>query len=140
MHVLYQQFKIEYRTYDNTSEVYVLFTSGSTGKPKGCSVNYGNLVYILSGLQKICPVSDTSVYMFSTPYNFDVSTSEIYGWINGGKILAIDLTLVENLKNFPQYVRMYHVSHYATSPSVFLNMLNNYSNQELESIASELNM
>ena len=41
--------KIEYRTYDNTSEVYVLFTSGSTGKPKGCSVNYGNLVYILSG-------------------------------------------------------------------------------------------
>lgn len=33
---------------------------------------------------------------------------------------------------------MYHVSHYATSPSVFLNMLNNYSNQELESIASEL--
>ena len=130
--------KIEYRTYDNTSEVYVLFTSGSTGKPKGCSVNYGNLVYILSGLQKICPVSDTSVYMFSTPYNFDVSTSEIYGWINGGKILAIDLTLVENLKNFPQYVRMYHVSHYATSPSVFLNMLNNYSNQELESIASEL--
>lgn len=111
--------EIDYESYNCDDEVYVLFTSGSTGVPKGCSVTYGNLEYIISGLQKICPVSDDSVYLFSTPYHFDVSTSEIYSWLAGGKIFVLDLMAMENLKQFPQYVHNYHVSHFASSPSGF---------------------
>lgn len=63
---------------------YLMYTSGSTGKPKGVRVTHSNLEYILNNMQKYYPVSRDDKYILSTPFTFDVSVVEIFGWIYGG--------------------------------------------------------
>lgn len=68
---------------------YILYTSGSTGKPKGVMISHRNVVNILMSLQEIYPLKQTDTYLFKTPYTFDVSVSEIFGWFMGGGSLLI---------------------------------------------------
>ncbi|MGP1508186.1 MAG: non-ribosomal peptide synthetase [Sphaerochaeta sp.] len=115
-----------------SDEVYVLYTSGSTGEPKGCSVSYKNLLYILNNMQKICPADDSSTYVFSTPFFFDVSITEIFGWLFGAKILSIDLTDFATYKKLPDILFENKISHFAASPSSFLHMLSFFSSEDLD--------
>lgn len=120
---------------DPEKEVYVLHTSGSTGKPKGVKVVRKNLNYILENLQKLFPVDKKSVYLFSTPYTFDVSISEILGWIiGGGSVCCLDLNRIEVYRNFPFFVRKYGLTHMAASPSAFNTLLETMDTQDLRLI------
>ncbi|MGQ7138869.1 non-ribosomal peptide synthetase [Bacillus cereus group sp. Bce030] len=114
-------------------EVYVLHTSGSTGKPKGVKVIRKNLNYILENLQNLFPVNKESVYLFSTPYTFDVSISEILGWIiGGGSVYCLDLSSLEVYRKFPSLINKYGVTHMAASPSAFNTILDSMDMNDLQ--------
>jgi iturin family lipopeptide synthetase B len=68
---------------------YVIYTSGSTGKPKGVMVEHRSVVNILSALQAHYPFGASDVYLLKTPYVFDVSVAELFGWFMGGGRLSI---------------------------------------------------
>lgn len=68
--------------------LYVIFTSGSTGTPKGVMVSNRSAV---NRIQWMCRkyFSPETVVMLKTPYTFDVSVWEIFGFALGGFTLYI---------------------------------------------------
>ena len=68
---------------------YILYTSGSTGRPKGVVVEHRSVVNLLTALSRAYPLSPTDGYLLKTTFLFDVSVSELFGWIMGGSRLII---------------------------------------------------
>ncbi len=68
---------------------YIIYTSGSTGKPKGVMIEHRSVLNTLYSLFEEYPFSRGDTYLFKTPYVFDVSVSEIFGWFLGGGRLAV---------------------------------------------------
>ncbi|MHA6534790.1 non-ribosomal peptide synthetase, partial [Paenibacillus sp. BAC0078] len=63
---------------------YVIYTSGSTGQPKGVMVEHGGLTNIMVALHRKYPCGEEESYLLKTGYTFDVSLTELFGWIPGG--------------------------------------------------------
>lgn len=59
--------------------LYVIFTSGSTGKPKGVMISNKSAI---NRIQWMCNkyFDESSIIMLKTPYTFDVSVWEIFGF------------------------------------------------------------
>jgi len=68
---------------------YTIYTSGSTGHPKGVAVTQGNLLNTLWALQDQYPMTEGDAFLLKTSYAFDVSLSELLGWILGEGHLVI---------------------------------------------------
>lgn len=69
------------------SLAYVLFTSGSTGVPKGVMVEHHSVVNLISYIQDRYPLQQGDVVMLKSPYTFDGSIWELFGWLlMGGKL------------------------------------------------------
>ena len=112
---------------------YVIYTSGSTGTPKGVKVTHDNLMYLLNNLQKYYPIDKNDKYLLGTPYVFDVSVSEIFGWILGNASLVISsLETKESFTNISDLIDSYNITHIALSPAVMNLILNILTNKELE--------
>jgi len=60
---------------------YILFTSGSTGRPKGVMVEHHSLFNLVSFIQKEYPLGPGDTVLFKSPYTFDGSVWELFGWI-----------------------------------------------------------
>lgn len=133
-----QEGSFDYFRFNNKDEVYVLFTSGSTGKPKGCSISYRNLCYIMRNMLKIGAWNSSSRICFSTPYTFDVSTTEIYGFVYGAGIYVCNTAKTDLFKRFPYIVFDNKITHLALSPSSLKNMFNAYTNEQLDLMGEAL--
>lgn len=117
---------------DNETQdiVYIMHTSGSTGKPKGVKVTVNNLNYITENVQRITPCDEDSTLLFMTPYTFDVSITEICGWVyNGGAVVCRDLNSNTWFDDIREVLYKYNITHIAACPSVFSTMMNIYSNE-----------
>ena len=66
----------------------VIYTSGSTGRPKGVVVSHGAVLNTLSFLGGRFPAPDTTL-LLKTSFTFDVSVSELFGWLVGTGRLAV---------------------------------------------------
>ncbi|PGT80727.1 non-ribosomal peptide synthetase, partial [Bacillus thuringiensis] len=62
---------------------YVIYTSGSTGKPKGVMIEHRSVLNTLFGLQRKFPITEEDAYLLKTPFIFDVSVAELFGWMLG---------------------------------------------------------
>ena len=58
--------------------MYVIYTSGSTGSPKGVMIEHRSITNRILWAQKQYPMSHDDVFLFKTPYTFDVSLPEIF--------------------------------------------------------------
>lgn len=83
-----EEFVFESRTQPNNL-AYVLFTSGSTGKPKGVMVEHHSVVNLIRSVQYDYPLSQGDVVLLKSPYTFDGSVWELYGWMEQGSTLYV---------------------------------------------------
>lgn len=118
--------KVDYDNYMDNHIAYILYTSGTTGKPKGCLLEDQSLMQKLVTLNHTFPFTETDNYLFSTNYSFDVSITEIFGWVfGGGTITLYDSTIPPT--ELPKYIFEKEVTHLAFSPS-FIKLF--FKNQE----------
>ena len=74
-------------TVDNL--MYIIYTSGTTGKPKGVMVPYKGVMNRLNWMIDKYHISSEDTILFKTPFTFDVSVWEIFGFamIGGQAVL-----------------------------------------------------
>ena len=71
------------------SMAYMIYTSGSTGAPKGVMVSHKSAVNLVYAMQYLYPADQSGALLQKTTITFDVSVSELFGWIPGGSKLVL---------------------------------------------------
>lgn len=66
---------------------YIIYTSGSTGEPKGVMIEHKSVINRIFWVQDVHPLNENDVVMQKTPYIFDVSVWELFGWYLKGSRL-----------------------------------------------------
>lgn len=66
---------------------YIIYTSGSTGEPKGVMIEHKSVINRLLWMQEKYPLTESDIVMQKTPYTFDVSVWELFGWYLNGSVL-----------------------------------------------------
>ena len=74
----------------DTDPLYTLFTSGSTGVPKGVTITHRGVIDLVEAFQKEFSFDKDCVFGNQAPFDFDVSTKDIYlSLMIGGKMQII---------------------------------------------------
>lgn len=100
--------------------VYILSTSGSTGIPKKVFLTESNLKWILTRLYSLINVNETTKFLFSTPYSFDVSLTELLSPVIAGAELVCLPTSPSNsesIRLIPKLINQKQITHLSLSPS-----------------------
>ncbi|MCK4258177.1 MAG: amino acid adenylation domain-containing protein, partial [Halanaerobiales bacterium] len=109
-----------------TDLAYIIYTSGSTGKPKGVMIEHRSVVNLLTALNRKYTPTENDTYLLKTAYTFDVSLSEIFGWILGnGKLVILKKDGEKDPTQICRTIDRYGVTHINFVPSmlnVFLKM------------------
>lgn len=104
---------------------YVIYTSGSTGKPKGVPVTHQNVLNSLHHLEEAFPLKKNDIYILKTNHVFDISLTEIFGWLLGEGALVITETNTEKSPlKLLEYIKEFKVTHINFVPSLFRIFLN----------------
>lgn len=112
---------------DNKSTAYVLFTSGSTGKPKGVEIQHSSVVNLINYIQRRYPIDSRDVIMFKSPYTFDGSVWEIFGWMEAGASLyVLEAGAEKDPEKLLMKVNQHHVSFMFFVPSMLKSFLDYY--------------
>ncbi len=72
-----------------TDTAYTLFTSGSTGVPKGVVIAHRSVVNLVQYIQNEYPIGEGDVVLLKSPYTFDSSVWELFGWMLMGGTLYV---------------------------------------------------
>jgi len=66
---------------------YIMYTSGSTGHPKGVMIEHRSVINRLAWMHKQFPIGEDDCILQKTPFTFDVSVWELFGWyFNGARV------------------------------------------------------
>jgi fengycin family lipopeptide synthetase D len=99
---------------------YTIYTSGTTGNPKGVVIQHDSLVNIIISLFHHYPFSREDTYLFKTPYVFDVSVSELFGWFpRGGRLAILEEGAEKDPEKISSAIERLTVSHINFVPSMF---------------------
>ncbi|NOQ28199.1 MAG: amino acid adenylation domain-containing protein, partial [Bacteroidales bacterium] len=103
-----------------TNLCYVIYTSGSTGTPKGVNIEHLSVLNLLYFLQDKYPIRINDSYLLKTSYCFDVSISELFGWIQGGgKLCILETGHEKDAVKIIETINKSFVTHINFVPSVF---------------------
>ncbi|WP_312451675.1 AMP-binding protein [Exiguobacterium sp.] len=109
-----------------TDVAYILMTSGSTGEPKKVEVTHTNLDWLLRTLEQTIPFGENDRFLVSTPPAFDVVLHEMLAFLYGqGRVVCFPAySNIQKIKELPNFVNRYDVTHIALSPSACTQILN----------------
>ena len=87
---------------------YVIYTSGSTGKPKGVMIRHGNVINLVTALNKAIYDRYTAPLNIAliAPYVFDASVKQIFACLLGGNCLHI---IPEEYRNIGEKLVEYYI-------------------------------
>ncbi|MGE5342598.1 MAG: amino acid adenylation domain-containing protein [Candidatus Omnitrophota bacterium] len=107
---------------DTAYIVYNPFDSSTEG---GVMTAHRSIIGTLAALQKRYPVEQSDACLLKTPFVFDVSIVELFGWFGGGGRLCI---LEKNMGSTPQefmdFLYTHHITHINCAPTVLNEMVN----------------
>ncbi|GAA0365666.1 non-ribosomal peptide synthetase/type I polyketide synthase [Bacillus horti] len=105
---------------DPTSLAYIIYTSGSTGKPKGVMIENHSVVNTLLDLEGRFPLGKEDIFLLKTPFTFDVSATELFGWFVGeGSLLILEHGEEKNPQFILEEINTYNVTHINFVPTMF---------------------
>ncbi len=118
--------------------VYIMYTSGTTGNPKGVLLAHGQVLNTINAVEDLFPMDTNDKFLFKTNYTFDVSVSEIFGWVVCGAQLIVHpsglekdpMSVIESIKEHA----ITHINFVPSAFSVFLDVSMAGKEKELESI------
>lgn len=114
---------------------YVIYTSGSTGKPKGVLIEHRSAVNTLYGLQKRYPLTEKDAYLFKTNHTFDVSVSEIFGWLfQGGRLVILKHGDEKLTSTILDVIEKNKITHINFVPSVLQTTLDSASEADCKKL------
>ncbi len=97
---------------------YVIYTSGSTGRPKGVMVEHRQIANTLHFLADRYPLAEDQAYLLKTNYTFDVSLSELFGWVFGrGRLVILPPGDEKNPHRLSEVLVKHRITHLNFAPS-----------------------
>lgn len=109
---------------------YIEYTSGSTGEPKGVMIENHSVVNTVLDLDRRFPLEEGDVYLYKTPFSFDISGTEIYGFFAGkGALCILEHEGEKNPEMILDYIEKYNVTHINFVPSMFRLFLEQFNDK-----------
>ncbi|MCP5051083.1 MAG: amino acid adenylation domain-containing protein, partial [bacterium] len=107
-------------TNQQTNLAYIIYTSGSTGRPKGVMVEHKSVANLLFALSENYLFGSEDTYLLKTPFVFDVSVSELFGWfMGGGRLAVLEAGGEKDPHIILEAVKAFNVTHINFVPAAF---------------------
>ena len=117
------------------SPAYIIYTSGSSGKPKGVVVEHRNAVNTLFALQEAYPLNEGDAFLLKTPYSFDVSVAELFGWFFGrGKLIILNPGEEKEPDKILRMISRHRVTHINFVPSMLYLFLEGLEEKDIPAL------
>lgn len=116
---------------DPFSLSYIMYTSGSTGKPKGVMIENHSVVNTLLDLERRFPLEADDLFLLKTPFTFDVSVTELFGWFMGeGALYILEPGGEKRPELILEEIERRKISHVNFVPSMFRLFLDHFDSKE----------
>ncbi|WP_026713505.1 non-ribosomal peptide synthetase [Flavobacterium daejeonense] len=110
----------QYPKLTNKEFSYIIYTSGTTGLPKGILIDNCSLVSKIKLLQKLYPLRKNDCFLFKTNIMFDVSLTEVFGFIfNGRTLVVLPESNEKDINYVIDHIRINKVTHVNFVPTIF---------------------